>query len=269
VENRKFHLHTFIGAFLAFLGAYLLIMDTYDSPYYEQYSTLNNYTQLHADFFIGIYSIAMLASASMMMKHMHTKESRIAYLMLPASALEKFISRTVYSTLWTTAILVLASLLAEAAHFVFMPFFDELPDKYRTCILPMVMMDIMELINPIREYVYMEFDHGIEAIPLLPKSLMDFGIACWLHSLYILGGNWLGRYAFFKTTGIVLILSIVYSQSPFLMDASGKYLDKIPWETGCIAIACLTLSLTLLHWWLSYRLFVRRQAAEPKFRLPW
>ena len=68
--------------------------------------------------FGGIYT------ASGIMENMNTQQNRISILMLPATSLEKFITRTVYVTLGFALPIIMALFLAEATRFLFLPIFN-------------------------------------------------------------------------------------------------------------------------------------------------
>ena len=143
MENWKMNLYIFLGFFLAFLGVYLFQM--YDYSDYDGIPTayqVERYISHHTETFSIITSCLLFYFASESMRNMRTKEQRLSYLMLPATKLEKFVSRALFVTIGIFVMILLASLLAEAVHWAFMPFFENLPDKFKICVWPEVWEEI-------------------------------------------------------------------------------------------------------------------------------
>ena len=181
MENWKMNLYIFLGFFLAFLGVYLFQM--YDYIDYDgvpnAFQTVERYISHHTGAFSVITSCLLFYFASESMRNMRTKEQRLSYLMLPATKLEKFVSRALFVTIGIFVMILLASLLAEAVHWAFMPFFDNLPDKFKICVWPEVWEEIWETISPFktRKVILAPLDYNNlpETLPIrfgmLPVSL--------------------------------------------------------------------------------------------------
>lgn len=271
MENWKANLYTFLGMFIAFLLVYLTIMNNHDHSVYGIQKELGQYINSYTAAIVGITSLLMVYFASEMMKNMRTKEQRLSCLMLPATSLEKFVSRGLYVTVGLFVMILLASLLAEIVHYVFIPFFDELPDTYKVCVWPRAWANVFP--DEFTEVLVNE--KGV-----LFGMTMGGSVAIWWHSLYILGGNYFGRYAFFKTTGVMILVAILlaWGISHVDMDINPdtfEWLDDFfesnkNWLTENFVAGAITfifLSFTILNWWLSYKLFTRQQVIKPKFCL--
>ena len=115
MENWKTNLYLFLGVFLAFLGVYLLQMYDYNDSVHggvlDAYQTVDRYVSHHTAAFAGIIAFLLFYFASETMRNMRTKEQRLSYLMLPATKLEKFVSRALYVTVGMFVMILLASLL--------------------------------------------------------------------------------------------------------------------------------------------------------------
>lgn len=281
LENWKNNLYLFLGIFLAFLLVYLVNMNSFNGPQYM----LHRYIGSHAEAFIALACMLLVYFASETMSSMRTKEGRLSFLMLPATPLEKFVARGLYVTLGIFLMLVLASLLAEAAHWAFMPFFPKLPDTFRICVWPEAMGEIWDTLNPFQTQTYSLPTKGqsVETWPSAERSLFfeimfAYWIAFWFHSLYVLGGNYFGKYAFFKTSGVLILCAMLYGYLLDLIPVRDTFFEveeiakqHTPWMTEQIASGIGGLfffCLTAFNWWLAYRLFTRRQVIQPKFRLP-
>lgn len=280
MENWKTNFYVFLGIFIAFLAVYLSNMYSFD----KEWKKVLQYVNSHSASFACIASFALFYFASEMMRNMRTKENRCSYLMLPASMLEKFVSRALYVTVGTILFVFIASLLAEAVHWLFMPFFDSLPDKFKICIWDDAWGNILETISPFQKRVYYVATEGTspEAWQRVEKSgffqiTMLYWMAIWWHSLYIIGGNYFGKYAFFKTTGTLVLIGAVVGYALSNVDPKECFgwfeefaMNNEQWLTEEFmagVVGFIFFAFTALNWWISYKLFTRSQVIQPKFRL--
>lgn len=269
MENSKTNLYTFLGISLAFLLVYLLYMN-------DSNGSSNDFINDHAGAFASITSFLLVYFASETMKNMRTKEQRFSYLMLPATSLEKFVSRALYVTVGMFVMILLASLLAEVVRWAFMPFFDELPDKLKVCVWLDAWGKIFDDLNPFKATAKLLVNKNAFVL----GGIMGGAVALWWHSLYILGGNYFGKYAFFKTTGIIILVAILLAMGISHIDfdfgpSTFEWLDEFmrnneDWLNENFVAGVITfifLCFTAFNWWLSYELFTRQQVVKPKFRL--
>ena len=106
-----------------------------------------------------------------------------------------------------------------------------------------------------------------------------YSMALWFHSLFILGGNFFGKYPFLKTVAMILVVVValaflvncievyIYISVDWLDDFIRRNEDWLTEEFACGTFAFMTFCFTSLNWWLSYKLFTRQQVVKPKFRL--
>ena len=249
VENRKYNLNIILAMALAFLLPYLYNMKMHNAPWFgSSDGSLESYINGYTVGFMMVVSTLMDFFASQIMRNIRTKEQRLSYLMLPATSLEKFVSRALYVTLGIFVMILLASSLSEIIHYALIPFFD-LPDNLKVCIWPRVWMNLFSDINP--------------------TILLH---VVFTHSLYILGGSCFKKHAFVKTCGIMLLLNIVFSyiviqtiepvpirRNEFLLDI---HKEAVAWGVKFVVLCWIAF-----NWWLSYKLFTRQQVIKPKFRL--
>jgi hypothetical protein len=106
--------------------------------------------------------------------------------------------------------------------------------------------------------------------------MMNTIVAFWLHSLFILGGNYFGKHAFFKTCGAIISVILALVGLGVLLDMGEvwnflrpimDFMTQIPEVTAFFLIVFIFFCFTALNWWLSYKLFTRSQVIQPKFRL--
>lgn len=272
VENWKTNLYGFLGIFFGFLMVYLSMMDS-------SALDVNAYIEGHKESFALITVFAMFLGASLIMQNMQTKEMRLSYLMLPATSLEKFVARAFYVTIGLLGMILVASLLAEAIHWLFLPLFD-LPKDFQIFVWPEAWGQLLADLNPFKTIELVMVNQGDQ---LVEKSrfgelLFLYMIVLWWHSLYILGGNLWYKWAFVKTTaaqiGISLALVCIgvntISIDSETIERLMAFFQSHEWITeGMVTGVCALVFFvfTLFNWWLSYRIFTRSQIIKPKFRL--
>ncbi len=281
MENWKKNLYALLGLTFAFLITYLAMMGSYED---SSISALKAYVDSHVESFAIISFFALVFYASLIMNNMQTKEARLSYLMLPASPLEKFIARALYVTVGIVLMIFVASLLAEAAHWLFMPFFKDLPEELKVCVWPEVWGKIFDAINPFQtQNVYLNIVEGTDPSTWqqVEKSmffiyLMGYAASLWQHSIFVLGGNYFGKHSFLKTIGAMILIGILIGWACTFIDWDGlnwiadfieSHSDRLTEEMVAGFISFIFFVFTALNWWLSYKLFTRRQVIEPKFRL--
>ena len=209
------------------------------------------------------------------MENMGTQQDRISFLMLPATSLEKFITRAMYVTLGFVLTILIALLLAEATRFLFLPLFN-LPEAYHQSVLPFMWEELTR-------FQTMEFV-GEGAIESYSIRYMTKTIGCllplWGHSFFILGGCYWQKHPFWKTLGLIMLVNHLLGLIGILLIQS---LENVNWQIveewleanlswitieGILSFFIVLFTCLLaLNWWLSYRCFTRSQVVKPKFRL--
>ena len=267
MENWKKNLYRFLGPYAGFL---LVIICCYmiecDFSSFQT-TILSAFTLILV--FGGFYT------ASSIMENMDTQQNRISFLMLPATSLEKFITRALYVTLGFALTILIALLLAEATRFLFLPLFN-LPEAYHQSVLPFMWKELTR-------FQTMEFV-GEGAIESYSIRYMTKAIGCllplWGHSFFILGGCYWQKHPFWKTLGIIMLVNHLLGLIGILLIQS---LENVNWQIveewleanlswitieGILSFfVVLFTCLLALNWWLSYRCFKRSQVIKPKFRL--
>ena len=90
-----------------------------------------DYINSHTRGFALVFYLTLFYQTAEIMSNMRTKESRLSYLMLPATMLEKFLARFLYVTAGIVLMFLVSSLLAEVVRWAFMPFFHSLADRFK------------------------------------------------------------------------------------------------------------------------------------------
>lgn len=268
MENWKMNLYRFFGSYAAFL--LMMIFGYLTEESFEDFAKLVCGVLGFILFFVGTYA------ASFVMETMDTQEKRIAYLMLPATSLEKFISRVLYVTVGFAGLVVIALLLAEATRFLFFPLFD-LPDTFKQSVLPLVWDDLMSMDMLVFEGPGAKEPYLVDKL----SNVLGWLLGGWIYSFFILGGCYWHKHAFEKTLGIMLAVGIVGVMALVFVVAEGVdetwWLEFAAWSEEYFNWLTITsmlslliwvfVGLILLNWWLAYRCFAHSQIVKPKFSL--
>ena len=249
----------FLGALVVY---YWALQSSFIVSINNSYLNVEGYIKFHYAIFAFFYSFNMLIKATQFTELLNTKEGRIRQLMLPATSLEKFVSRALGVTVVPTILFIVAILLADVVHFAFFPFFPNLPEELKIWVVPELWKELCAI--PVADKsatlsVTMNMVHlYVTLTPLIA------------HSIFVLFGNIFERHGFIAVVGLSGIVSI------FNRNVIGGTIDLADWGLTFIhenggGIACLInaacFCLLVFIWWLSYKVFSRKQVIQPKFRL--
>ena len=260
----------FTGSVLAVLLGEILFqeMNSYNS---NPESMLSNFSQ----FLVMILVIVSLIMISSVVSSINEKRKREAFLMLPASNSEKYISLVVYSTVICIACAFLAIVLGDSLRMLaywatdyrgpvyadgsqYYSSFDEITGKqvlWWSSALPMMLHELTpEIVNK-----------GYENYPtdlVVIQLLFIYGGILWIHSLYTLGGTLLRKYSFVATTifwifcGTILV-RIILALDMTMFHSRWDNGELLEYEIGTISwiLAILFPILSVLNYWASFRIF--------------
>lgn len=121
VEERGFAIRTtiIITLLMTFLMTFLSIggeatFMAYDVEARMQVLMMEKLSKGLSFIFISIYWLVMMVGGSMVFRNMRTKQQRIAYMMLPASNMEKYVTRVVMVVLGGLLMSVVSFVLADS-----------------------------------------------------------------------------------------------------------------------------------------------------------
>lgn len=275
MENWKTNLYRLIGIYAAFALVMVLTMSkqvTYSDSQMAFQHYCSNIMGTFA-FIIGIFGIVYAAN---IMENMITKEKRIAFLMLPATMIEKFVARFLIVTVGLAAAVFVAASLAEITRYLLLPLFN-VPETFHQSVL----YNLLSMASVDGEQIYRGSGYAMN----MPYQnwlgeLCGWAFLLWSHSLYILGENYWYKKPFFKTLGALMLISILFSVlSVHILSWIGddnmrsfsEWLEtNFQWMTlnKLLSLGVAFFSaFTMFNWWLSYQLFTRSQVVKPKFRL--
>ena len=237
-------LYLFFFWFAHNIGMHESRFDWYDAP--EDVTMLRVRTICEA---VGAFSlmacfIFFLISASTLFRGEQKKQKRIAWLMLPATNMEKFLSRWIYMLVFMLVGGVLTIVLADCIHIIWLQIADH-PVHSMTKTLVHNLPHVNKY-NPLLEIV---------------NIYLAFVV---IHSLFLLGGVFFKKFHFIATSAI---LAIVFSVIVWTINSLG-YRDTPTQSDPTMSIIiwmCIDTCIITVCTWLAYRLFCRWQVVTHKF----
>lgn len=189
---------------------------------------------------------------SYIFNNMNTKQQRLMYKLLPASNLEKFISRALYVTLFITIGTALAFCVADVV-------------RYSLALI--TGKGVQALATP-------DFFKGL--CDILPKCLkgdirewiLTAEGFLWGQSLYILGGTIFRRHQFIFTSIALILGTIAIS---WLLAMTGDMFQlglnymREPVKIMVYCAMCVLPVLTIANYYISYVIFKRMQVINNKW----
>ena len=207
--------------------------------------------------------IGLLASTCTFLSDFNKKPKREAFLMLPGSNLEKFLSAVIYAVVGYVFALLLSVALGDTLRMVFrsLAYGDEwmsaIP-KVAKGVIPNIMLND-------GSHVYS-----------LSYKVMNMIVGCsfilWFHSLYTVGGTLFRKYAFVITTVVMvsfmMVLSWVINHLDFSMFTSqwdgNAYVGEEVGALGYILAVLLPL-FSIFNYWASFHIFKGYQLITNKW----
>ena len=276
MENWKTNLYRLIGIYAGFLLVMVFTMSKQASSYSDHQVAFQHYCSNVLGAFVLIIGIFGIVYAANIMENMITKEKRIAFLMLPATMIEKFVARFLIVTVGLAVAVFVAASLAEITRYLLLPLFN-VPETFHQSVL----YNLLSMASVDGEQIYRGSGYAMN----MPYQnwlgeLCGWAFLVWSHSLYILGGSYWYKKPFFKTLGTLMLISILCSVLSVHiiswvgndgMRSFAEWLEaNSQWMTlnKLLSLGVAFFSaFTMFNWWLSYRLFTRSQVIKPKFRL--
>ena len=287
VEHRWSNIAAFFILFAAFLASQLANMNSIigtglrHSIQPDQY--MPSLAANFVPFFYGVLSLTLMcAAADMCGVPLKTKGRGLNYLMMPATNMEKFVARALVNTILLIVMAFAALLLADLVRMLFVPLFEV--KEFYGFTLPRILAEFGETFSSayrtggdvwgptvdgtVRVIGFSAYYGAVNVTTMVAAFL-------FAHSLFILGGCVWRKAAIIKIwiTQIVVTSAVVWifvKLEPYVLPWLGEVLTSL-FETEqhagmtlmSIAIPVL-LALTALNWWLSYRLFSRKQVVAPQ-----
>ena len=256
-----------VGVFMAEM--ILLKMTSYDTPF----RMLNQYGDVSA----AVFAVTSLIQVSTIVSGVNEKRKREAFLMLPASNLEKFLALMTY----TSVICVLGVFLAFVLG-------DSLRMAWFWVSGPYTEIETSVMGGPVETYYWWSSaipemmdnltPHILEAdscnwFYLVMNIVVIAAIAVWTHSLLIIGGTLLRKYSFVASMLVfilfVWLLSWTIHHFGLYLFWSDVWKDGHHYvsEVGILAyvLAILLPVLAVFNYWASFHIFKNFQLITNKW----
>lgn len=271
--NFRLMLLWFTGSILAvFLGEMLFqAMNGHTAPLYF----IQNISQFQT-MLLMLVSLIMISSV---VARINEKRKREAFMMLPSSNLEKYLSLVVYSTLICIAVAFLSIVLGDSIRMawywisgytgpegnVMLTSEDGVTYYWWSSSIPTMLKNMAPVI------VYDGFaDYPLEFA--LVQSLFLYGGMLWIHSIYTLGGTLLRKYSFVGTTMFVILLITIVVRTAMtfqltLFHSRWNNGELLGYEIGVIGwiLAVAFPLLSVVNYWASFHIFKAFQLITNKW----
>ena len=246
--NLKSYLNMMLGMTFALLPFFIMQLYQLSKQYQLFPDTIDLSYWGMSQYVLMIFSIAMYMMATQIFMVMKTTGQREQFLMLPASNLEKYISRFLFSTLGAAVAMITAIVVSDLVQLIFS--FVLLPGHHQS-----VCLSIMALLWKI----WTTFIESIDSAGALMLSLLILTCGVLVHSFFILCGTLFRKHTIVVSgiLFIVMIYLVIY------------VIESVPGTiTTCLMhgdnswIFCLLIAELLLagfQYWLSYKVFTRMQ----------
>lgn len=246
--NLKSYLNMMLGMTFALLPFFIMQLYQLSKQYQLFPDTIDLSYWGMSQYVLMIFSIAMYMMATQIFMVMKTTGQREQFLMLPASNLEKYISRFLFSTLGAAVAMITAIVVSDLVQLIFS--FVLLPGHHQS-----VCLSIMALLWKI----WTTFIESIDSAGALMLSLLIMTCGVLVHSFFILCGTLFRKHTI-VVSGILFIVmtylviyvieSVPDTITTCLMHGDNSWLF-------CLLIA--ELLLAGFQYWLSYKVFTRMQ----------
>ena len=269
----------FTGSVLAvFLGEILFKMM---NPYGNPLDMLRDFSQ----FLVLILIVVSLIMISSIVTNINEKRKREAFLMLPSSNLEKFLSLVIYSTFICIAVAFLAIVLGDslrmlaywATDYQGMAYadgsycystYDEVAGGqvcWWSSAIPRMLYEMTPNI----------IDDGFAGYPtdfVIVKLAFIIGLILLIHSTYTLGGTLLRKYSFVGTSVFMILIDTLIIR---LIMALGLTLFHTHWDNGVLqsyeigwlawVLAIAFPIFSVFNYWASFHIFKAFQLITNKW----
>ena len=244
--NLKSYLNMMLGMTFALLPFFIMQLYQLSKQYQLFPDTIDLSYLGMSQYVLMIFSIAMYMMATQIFMVMKTTGQREQFLMLPASNLEKYISRFLFSTLGAAVAMITAIVVSDLVQLIFS--FVLLPGHHQS-----VCLSIMALLWKI----WTTFIESIDSAGALMLSLLIMTCGVLVHSFFILCGTLFRKHTI-VVSGILFIVmtylviyvieSVPDTITTCLMHGDNSWLFSIA-----------ELLLAGFQYWLSYKVFTRMQ----------
>ena len=240
----------------------------------DPYNMINEYAALCSMLLV----IASLVLISSIVISINNKRRREAFLMLPSTNLEKFLSLVTYTTVIGIACVILAIVLGDslrmfwfwASGYSHEMMGTTIPTRHNGEIYYWYSSAFPKIVDSLTAATLPDFEYPAEFM-VWQALLTTLGLL-WLHSLYTLGGTFLRKYAFVGTTLLLVFCVSVVAKLQGVLHLSTLHIQYNEGNLEYYTIGTLTyilcvlfLLLTVFNYWASFRIFKGFQLISNKW----
>ena len=215
---------------------------------------INNICEAVGAFSAMAMYIFFLITASTLYRAEQKKQQRIAWLMLPATNLEKFTSRWIYMVVFSIVGGLLPFFVADSIHVGYLWMTDN----------PVMSAgdDFFRIFPHTRKFPGTNEYTGDSPLSVT----VEYAVFIAIHAFFLLAGVFFKKFHFIAASAVLFLLLVgwatIYNALGFRDTAVHTQSDI---NAKYIMMIVIWLSLTALFTWLAYRLFCRWQVVTQKF----
>lgn len=257
LSNWKKYVRNTLG--LAFVFSFICIWYQFNMRS-NGYVTYNDVKDLYlgsvSGLFMFISFIIFFFCGSRIFINMKTKASRSLFLMLPATNMEKFTSRLLYTVLGTSLMNVASWMIADIIQFVFSLFLT--PGMQGS------------LVGKTFEELFLKFivRNGTSVLgQTFPVGMLLLSLTIFTHSFFTLGGTVFRKSATLLTICSSFILMFLTALISSFVDADvlRHLVQSIEPNTFGWLMVMVLLLLSAFNYWAAYKLFTHMQIINNKW----
>ena len=253
LSNWKKYVRNTLG--LAFVFSFICIWYQFNWRSYG-YVTYNDVKDLYlgsvSGLFMFISFIIFFFCGSRIFINMKTKASRSLFLMLPATNMEKFTSRLLYTVLGTSLMIVASWIIADIIQFVFSLF-----------LTPGMQGSLVG--KTFEEFIVR---NGTSVLgQTFPVGMLLLSLTIFTHSFFTLGGTVFRKSATLLTICSSFILMFLTALISSFVDADVLHhlVQSIEPNTFGWLMVMVLLLLSAFNYWAAYKLFTHMQIINNKW----
>lgn len=264
LSNWKKYVRSTLG--LAFVFSFICIFYQFNWRS-NGYVTYNDVKDLYlgnvSGLFMFISFIIFFFCGSRIFINMKTKASRSLFLMLPATNMEKFISRLLYTVLGTSLMIVASWIIADIIQFVFSLF---LTPGMQGSLVGTVFEELFLKNNFDSSHFVVR--NGTSVLgQTFPVGTFLLSLTIFTHSFFTLGGTVFRKSATLLTicSSFILMFLMALISSFVDDDVLVHFVQSMQPNTFGWLMVNVFLLLSVFNYWASYKLFTHMQIINNKW----
>lgn len=264
LSNWKKYVRSTLG--LAFVFSFICIFYQFNwrSNGYVTYNDVKDlYLGSVSGLFMFISFIIFFFCGSRIFINMKTKASRSLFLMLPATNMEKFTSRLLYTVLGTSLMIVASWIIADIIQFVFSLF---LTPGMQGSLVGTVFEELFLKNNFDSSHFVVR--NGTSVLgQTFPVGMFLLSLTIFTHSFFTLGGTVFRKSATLLTicSSFILMFLTVLISSFVDDDVLVHFVQSMQPNTFGWLMVNVFLLLSVFNYWASYKLFTHMQIINNKW----